>query len=233
MSQLELLWDYQAADMQVDALETAVKQSPKRMRLLQLREHITKQLANYKNIEEEINAMMERVEVLKSSISNLDEDLRKIQSKVQASPPGNAQETKGYIDEAQTLYDQLSTFHMEIQKIKRNAADRERKQREVKVSAAKSKAEFDVLRVEFDAEFKEKSKEIAELRQAADAKKKGIAPEYLERYDEIKKHVSPPIAKLVNGQCSGCNMMFSSSVSSGIKAGKDIECENCGRMIIL
>ena len=56
----------------------------------------------------------------------------------------------------------------------------------------------------------------------------------MERYNAIKKHSTPPMAKLIDDKlCGGCNMSFPSSVLIDIKAGKYVECETCGRMIIL
>ena len=54
----------------------------------------------------------------------------------------------------------------------------------------------------------------------------------LEEYNTIKKHISPPVARLTHGQCSGCNTSLPSAVLSKIKSGNLVECETCGRMII-
>ena len=54
----------------------------------------------------------------------------------------------------------------------------------------------------------------------------------LEEYETIKKHISPPVARLIHGQCSGCNTSLPSAILSKIKGGTLVECETCGRMII-
>ena len=70
------------------------------------------------------------------------------------------------------------------------------------------------------------------MREKAKEKMAGIEPQYIEKYNTIKQQCTPPIAKLQNGQCGGCNMSFPSSVLSSIKNGKLVECETCGRMVI-
>ena len=55
----------------------------------------------------------------------------------------------------------------------------------------------------------------------------------MERYQVIKKHCTPPVVKLTNGQCGGCYMSLPSVTLRNLKAGSGIiECESCGRMIV-
>ena len=55
----------------------------------------------------------------------------------------------------------------------------------------------------------------------------------MERYRDIKKHSVPPLAALLGDQCGGCNMSLPSSVSRKVKAGELVECETCGRLLII
>ena len=59
-------------------------------------------------------------------------------------------------------------------------------------------------------------------------------PELLARYHEIKKRITPPLARLINNQCSGCNMSLPSAVLSRVTSanGEIVECESCGRLLI-
>jgi predicted nucleic acid-binding Zn-ribbon protein len=116
--------------------------------------------------------------------------------------------------------------------VRKSAENRDRRQRDIKLRAIRSKEEFDQLRIEYDQEYKEKSEILEQLRAVAEQKKKDILPEYLARYTAIKQHSTPPMAKLINGQCGGCNMGFPSSDLAAIRAGKQVECETCGRLII-
>ena len=56
----------------------------------------------------------------------------------------------------------------------------------------------------------------------------------LEQYLDIKRRIVPPLARLNGDQCSGCNTAQPSALLRKIKSGTEIvECETCGRMIIL
>ena len=56
--------------------------------------------------------------------------------------------------------------------------------------------------------------------------------ELLARYRQIKQHVSPPVAKLVNNQCGGCFMTLPSAILRKISGGDTVvECDNCGRIL--
>ena len=70
--------------------------------------------------------------------------------------------------------------------------------------------------------------------QAAQQEAKKVEPSLLERYRSIKQHCTPPMAKLVEGQCSGCFMSLPSATLLELKNGEHIvECDNCGRIIYI
>ncbi len=232
MSQLELLWEYQTADTEADMLALSIKQSPKRQKLLKLRDYIKDQQDGLRKIESEVSAMSDRMDALKDAISLADDQLKQLQKRIQEEAPTTSKEMAEYIDEVGKLTATLNDYDQEIQHVRKSAADRDRRQRDAKLRAIKSKEEFDALRVDYDQEYKEKSQLLEQLRQKAEEKKKGIEPEYLVKYTTIKQHCTPPMAKLVGDQCGGCNMSFPSSVLHKIRGGQQVECETCGRLIL-
>ncbi len=232
MSQLDLLWDYQTADTEADMLALSIKHSPKRQKLLKLRDYIKDQQDGLRTIENEVMAMSDRMDALKDAISLADDQLKQLQKRIQDEPPTSSQGIAEFIAEANRLTANLTDYDQEIRHVRKSAADRDRRQRDAKLRAIKSKEEFDALRVEYDLEYKEKSQLLEQLRKKAEEKKQGIEPEYLARYAAIKEHCTPPMAKLIDGQCGGCNMSFPSSVLHKIRAGQQVECETCGRMIL-
>jgi len=232
MTQLDLLWEYQMADTEADNMAHSIRQSPKRQKLLKLRDYIRDQQESLKTLENELVAMSDRMDALKDAVSYADDQLKQLQKRVESEPAQTSQQIGQYVAEADQLNLTLGDYEQEIRRVRKSAEDRDRRQRDIKVRAIKSKEEFDVLRVEYEQEFKEKSEVLDQLRLAAEEKKKGIEPEFLARYTAIKQHCTPPMAKLINGQCGGCNMGFPSSVLAAIRSGKQVECETCGRLII-
>ena len=100
------------------------------------------------------------------------------------------------------------------------------------MEAANAKKTFDQLKADYEEESKSKKAELESQRARAKELMDKVDPKLLEEYETIKKHISPPVARLTHGQCSGCNTSLPSAILSRIKNGNLVECETCGRMII-
>ena len=233
MNQLERLWEYQQADVEVDNLEASIRRSPKRQKLVKLRDSYQDLQKSLKQIEDEILAMVDRMDALKDAIGLAEDQLKQLQTRIQEQPADSSEDIRAFIEEAQRLSGSLNDFEQETRRIRKNAADRDRMQRDVKVRLIAARDEFIPLRDEYDAEYKDMQVVVEQLRAKAREKLDGIEAEYLEKYNSIKQHSVPPMARLQEGQCGGCNMSFPSSVLHSIKSGKLVECETCGRLIIV
>ena len=104
--------------------------------------------------------------------------------------------------------------------------------RSVRLEAANAKKSFDQLKTEYEEESKSKKGDLESQRAKAKEIMASVDPALLEEYETIKKHISPPVARLTHGQCAGCNTSLPSAILSKIKSGALVECETCGRMII-
>lgn len=233
MDQLHLLWEYQKADMSVDKMENSIKRSPTRQKMAKYRDYLLEQKEVITRIENEVTTMADRLEALKDAIKMTDEQLRSLQAKIDNDPPANTEEVQQFLNDAKRFQNNLNAYEQEVKRIRKDAADRERQQHDVKVRAAKAKNEFDKLKEQYDEEYKSRASELDALRAAAEEKAKPIEPEFMERYRDIKKHSVPPLAALLGDQCGGCNMSLPSSVSRKVKAGDLVECETCGRLLII
>ncbi len=230
--QLQLLWEYQKADVDVDKMEASIKRSPTRQKLLKYRDYYMEQQTALKHIESEVANMADRLEALKDAIRMTDEQLHSLQAKLDNDPPANSEALQQFLNDARRFQSNLNAYEQEVRRIRKDAGDRERQQHDVKVRAAKARAEFDKLKVVYDDEKKEKDADLDKLRAIAAEKAKDIAPDFMERYRTIKKHSVPPLARLIGDQCGGCNMGLPSSVSRRVKAGELVECETCGRLLL-
>ena len=81
-------------------------------------------------------------------------------------------------------------------------------------------------------EFKQDSAVLKDMRAKTDEESKKVDPQMLEKYKRIKQHCTPPMAKLVEGQCSGCFMSLPSATMLALKDSDNmVQCDNCGRII--
>ena len=233
MDQLEMLWEYQQADMEADRLENDIRRSPNRIKLVKSRDFLMEQQNTIKRIENEVMVMSDRIDVIRDAITRAEDQLKVLTAKLEKDPPQSMEDARLQTNEARKLLDTLNGFEQEMKRIRKDAGDRDHQQHDVRLKAAKVKAEFDQLKASYDIEYKERMADLEKQRALASVKAKGIRPEYLEKYKNIKLHSMPPMARLLNDQCGGCNMSLPSVVLRAIKAGGTIvECETCGRMLL-
>ena len=121
-----------------------------------------------------------------------------------------------------------------MKRMAKDANDYDQKERSLRRDAIKLKEEFDNLKKQYDKESPEKEAALKAQKAIVAKKSEGISPELLARYHEIKKRITPPLARLINNQCSGCNMSLPSAVLSRVTSanGEIVECESCGRLLI-
>ena len=232
MEQIEMLWQFQQADMEADALEGDIKRSPNRLTLMKNREFLMEQQNTVKKMEEEVSEMMDRVDVIKVAISRMEEQLVVLQKRIEERPPESLEQAKELSRDTQKLLADISGFEQEMTRIQKEAAERDRLEKDIRMKYAKVKAEYDKQKVAYEAEYKEQMKALEEKRKQAQEKAVGIEEKLMERYLLIKQHSAPPMARLMNDQCGGCNMSLPSVTLRKIKGGEVVECETCGRMIV-
>jgi predicted nucleic acid-binding Zn-ribbon protein len=233
MDQLEMLWEYQQADMEADRLENEIRRSPNRVKLVKSRDFLVEQQNTIKQIENEVLVMSDRIDVIRDAILRAEDQLKALTAKLEKEPPQSLEDARQQSFDARKLMDTLNGFEQEMKRIRKDAGDRDHQQHEVRLRAAKVKAEFDQLKAAYDVEYKERMAALEKQRATAAQKAKGIAADLMEKYKTIKLHSVPPMARLLNDQCGGCNMSLPSVVLRSIKAGGTVvECETCGRMII-
>ncbi len=232
MEQFEALWAYQEEDMKADAISAAIRRSPTRQKLEKARDFILDRQKQYKQIEEDVGAMVDRKDIIVQAISRSREQLEALQARYKANPPQTAEEIRSLLAEVGRCRDTIRQYEVEINRIVKETDANDKLQRSVRVEAANAKKTFDQLKADYEEESKSKKAELESQRARAKELMDKVDPKLLEEYETIKKHISPPVARLTHGQCSGCNTSLPSAILSRIKNGNLVECETCGRMII-
>lgn len=233
MEQTELLWLYQQADMAADAFESEIKRSPTRIALKKNREFLVDQQNAVKRMEQEVAEMVDRVDVIKVAVTRIEDQLSALQKRMESTPPADLQQAQSLNRDAQKLLSDLDDYEQEMKRIQKDASDRDRQEKDIRVKYARVKAEYDQQKVAYEAEYKNQLKQLEQKRSEAQERAKAIDPALLEKYAVIKKHCIPPVARLYGDQCGGCNMSLPQVTLRKFKSdAKYIECENCGRLII-
>ena len=232
MEQFEALWAYQTEDMKADAISAAIRRSPTRQKLEKARDFILDRQKQYKQIEEDVGAMVDRKDIIAQAVGRSEEQLRALMERFESNPPQTAEEVRAMLSEASRCRDTIRQYEAEISRIVRETDANDKLQRSVRLDAANAKKSFDQLKAEYEEESRSKKGELEEQRAKVREMMDKVDPSLLEEYETIKKHISPPVARLTHGQCSGCNTSLPSAILSRIRGGALVECETCGRMII-
>lgn len=234
MDQLELLWQYQQVDIEVDRFEREMRSDPKRQKLIKDRDFLMEQQNVIKRIESEVAVMADRLEALQDEVVRLRDSVGELASRLSDQEPTSLEETRALSSTAQRLITSITRYETELTKLRKDAEARDRQQHEVRVRAAKVKAEFDQLKKTYDEEYKGQAGELEKLKERSAKAAKEIQPDMLEKYNTIKRHSMPPMARLNEDRCGGCNMSLPQAVLHKIRAGSTaVECENCGRILLV
>lgn len=229
--QLDKLWQFMQVDIEADRFETKIRQSEKRQTLLKQRNFLLEQQENMKKLESDVAAMSDRLEAVNDEAQRLEKVLSSLVEDIEKNPPKSAEEADAKTEAVQKLMDNLTRYEQELSKMRRDAENRDRQQREIRVRAARTKAEFDQLKKEYDVEFKRDSETLKDMRAKTEQEAAKIDPQLLEKYRSIKQHCTPPMAKLIDGQCSGCFMSLPSATLLALKEGEKLVTCECGRII--
>lgn len=230
--QLDTLWQFMQVDMEADGFENRMRQSANRQKLIKQRDFLKDQQANMKKLENDVAVMQDRLEAVQDEAVRLEKVLASLSEELNANPPENVEDAQKQAENVQKLLDTLTRYEQELQKMRKDADVKDRQQKEIRVRAAKTKQEYDQLKVTYDKEFKEDTAKLQQMRARTDEEAKKLEPGLLNKYKSIKQHCTPPMAKLINGQCSGCFMSLPSATLLEIRNGSRIvECDNCGRIL--
>ena len=230
--QLDTLWQFMQVDMEADGFENRMRQSANRQKLIKQRDFLKDQQANMKKLENDVAVMQDRLEAVQDEAVRMEKVLASLSEELNANPPENVEDAQKQAENVQKLLDTLTRYEQELQKMRKDADVKDRQQKEIRVRAAKTKQEYDQLKVTYDKEFKEDTAKLQKMRARTDEEAKKLEPSLLNKYKSIKQHCTPPMAKLINGQCSGCFMSLPSATLLEIRNGSRIvECDNCGRIL--
>ena len=232
MDKYVALWTYQTEDMKADAIAAAIRNSPVRQKLEKARDFILDRQKQYKQIEDEVAGMLDRKEIIAQAVARAEAQIETLKLKFEANPPETAEDLKALLSEVSKCRDTIRQYEAEISRIVTDTSAHDKLQRTVRLEAAKAKQDFDQLKSEYETESRARKEELEVQRTRVKELSSGVDPALLEEYNVIKRHVSPPVAKLTHGQCAGCNTSLPSAVLSKIRNGTMVECETCGRIII-
>ncbi len=229
---LPALWNYMQYDMEAEKFRNEMSKSEKRKLLQKHADFLKEQQARFAKIDNDIGTMDQRSAECKKEVERLTALLNEMTASLGDVSSMDSEAVQEKLKSAEKLLSAIESCEKELAGLKSEADGAERSQSEIKRRAVKTKAEYDAVKKEYDLEFAQDKIKLKKLRDQADAVAETLDKADLERYRQIKQHCNPPIARLVNNQCTGCFMTLSVGTLREIKAGDNaITCDNCGRLL--
>ncbi len=234
MDQLTMLWEYQLEDTKADKLAHEISRSPLRQKMENDRNLFMERQKQYKQIEEQVAVLADRKDAIRDAIARSEEQLNNLQSRFESDPPADLDAVRAFMHEVSKCRETIMGYEQEMRRLTQEANSNDQRGNTIRTEAARLRGEFEQLKAQYDKEMPGKKAAQAAQRAAADQKAEGIDATLMEHYKRIKKHITPPMSRLINGQCSGCSTALPSAVLHRVRNASTevVECESCGRMIV-
>ena len=239
MKNMELLWEYQEAELALEKQKRELANTPTRKKLIQLKNVIT---ASQKVLAEIENSSL----VKQNLISELESKNRELVADIDdlAKDMGyytecddeelDQKEIEEFIKNCEKANEQAASVKKKLTSVKAELEENEKQIREQFARMKTAKLKYDELRARYDQEMKASGGATGEMEKAIAVLEQKLDPAVVKEYKRIKGIRQNPVAILNDNRCGGCMMQLPSKVTTDV-AGSDapVKCENCGRILIL
>ena len=234
MDQLTMLWEYQTEDIKADRMANDIRRSPLRQKMENDRNLYMERQKQHKQIEEQVAVLADRKDAVRDALRRCEEQLRALQAHYEAAPPTDAVSARAMMAEVARCRDTIIGYEQEMRRLANEAREHDQRGSAIRTEAVRLRSEFEQLKAQYDKEMPAKKAALDAQRAVAEAKAALVPAELMAHYLRIKKHITPPLSRLIGDQCSGCNTSLPSAVLHRVRNASEglVECESCGRIII-
>lgn len=232
MKRLDALWRYQLADLEYDKLENQLKNSKSRQNLLRIRKFLIDQQERLLIMEKDAEKKHERVKKMTAQFDQCKTRFKELEEGYGDAPKDDLDSVNTLLNEYTKVQGEIVLIRRELYGMIQDIKGVESKLSEMRAKITKARKDFARYKDEHNKELEASADELRRLQSAVKKVEKEVDAALLERYKEIKKNRSAPLALIEADQCGGCNMTLPSLMVSQVQEGNRIfECENCGRIL--
>lgn len=237
MNQMEQLWQFMQEDLKADRLAASMKHSAARQNAEKAKESYFEQQKLAEQLTEQVAVQADRKDAVKDAVKRCSEQLNALSERLATNPPAELEEIRALIAEADRYRKAVQDYEQELKRLGQQSNETVARMQKISLAAAKARQDFEKFKKEYQAEVDRdsagKKEELKQQRAAAKELGDQVPQALMDEYLSIKKHILPPMSRLINGACSGCNTAQPSALLAKINTGSEIvECETCGRMLI-
>lgn len=230
---MDLLWEYQELDIQIDSCQNELKNSEERQRLLKLKNFMMETKSQMQNIEgsaEQLdNQYNELVNEYEKAITKMQDYQNSLKGEI-----NSIEQTDKLKKDSARLADTLISLEKKLVELINESEQKTKKYSYLSSQGGRAKKEYEELIVIYEKKKEIAQEEINTLKEKLNEKSSLISKDFLTKYQNVKQNKPIPIAKLVGNQCTGCHMELPSVFTKKVIGSKlPIECENCGRILYI
>jgi uncharacterized protein len=232
MNQLDLLWELQRVELELEVQLSTLEQLKTTKKLKKLSD-------DFKTVREQYYKDNENLDSLNKLNIRYNGDLKYLQSQLETQNSklyeGEVNDMKGYSKASSDIENTQKQITEVEDKILKSIESTEQLQGVIegqKVTLSKIKYTHGHIKEKIQLKTKETEQKIEELTTEKENILKDIEPKLLERYTKIKERKQTSVAGVYKGVCMGCNVEVSRGNVQQIKlATAFITCDNCGRIL--
>lgn len=233
MDKIKELLNYQSLDMELNRLENEFYNSPARLKIKKDTDLVNEQIRILNEMNEQFVELNDRLDGISDILPKLEDQYKKLFAEFETNKPETKEEAHELLTEVKKIIKDISNYEKELKSLNKRIVDMQKNMSTRRNNAAKLKREVLLLRESYTEEFEKQKDLVRQKKKELLQEAKNVDPKLLERYNEIRPHVIPPVVKLNGNQCGGCNMSLPSADLATLNQGINImECSNCGRLII-
>lgn len=235
MTQTEIIWKYQEAEMELDRLQKELESTPERQKLRKLRKILQEQsekLESYrsgvKEKEAELENSLSKLEALLKEYDLEQDDLNIMMEDEECT----AEELTESRKSMEALLDKVNALRKSISDCLDWITKTTDAIKETYAKGSKTKRDYEAAKAVVETERMEHKPVIDKAEKDVERIAAQLAPDLLKRYKLLKKKYPNPVARVTDNRCSGCGMSLPMNAIKKFAAGNSIlECENCARIL--
>lgn len=232
MEQLDMLWEYQKLDMQMDKMEAEFRISSIRNDFAKVHNFLKEYQNSSKQLEIELGNKMSDFEASQKKIAEMENHLQMLRSQFDPKAENTLETLEKLRREGAKVVDFFTAREKELAQLAESMDAQQANLDDLRGKVAKAKNEYEPLKEKYNQGVEQLKEKTTPVQAERDLISKKIEAHLLQTYKNIKKNKPMPLAKVIAGQCSGCNMELAALQLRKVKTEKKIiECENCGRLL--
>ncbi len=239
MNNLELLWDFQTAELELENFENELKNTQTRKKLVAQQQIFNANQQKLKQLEQESILNQSKISEISVQIEQLAKQMEQKQTEIAEVEDLDLEDV--FVEDVREMGKECDSVKNALELNKRKLVEiihrLEQSEAEVKetlVKMSNAKKHFDQLKEAHAKELDSGKDDLERLRGEVAKAAQGIDEALMAQYKKIKQHRHNPVAIFKDNRCQGCNMQLPSSVLQNLKNDdKIITCENCGRILFV